>query len=253
MKNFAKYSQYYDLLYKDKDYKKEVDYLDSLIRHYTGKKRIKLLNIGCGTGNHDFWFTKKGYQVVGIDKSAKMIGIAKRKNLLEHHVEFYLAKAWQFNLSKRFDIAVSLFHVMSYLTVNEIFVKSLKNIYRHLKTKGVFIFDFWYGPAVLTQRPQIRRKRIIDGKLIINRLAVPRINFSDNTVDIKYKITVLDKGKGLSEVFNENHKMRYFFLPELEFMLKHTGFKILKSLKWQSSKEKLTQDSWSGVIIAQRD
>ena len=53
MSVFKDYSNYYDLLYSDKDYEAEADYIDHLIqKNNPGAKTI--LNLGCGTGKHDF-------------------------------------------------------------------------------------------------------------------------------------------------------------------------------------------------------
>jgi len=253
MNNFVKYARYYNLLYKDKDYEGEVNYVDRLIKRFTDKRNTTLLDIGCGTGNHDILFAKKGYRVVGIDRAGEMIAIARNRMVAGDRVEFCVSDISELILHRKFDIAISLFHVMSYLTTNELFIKSLRNISKHLKKGSLFVFDFWYGPAVLTQRPARRTKNITYESINIKRKAIPEINFNENTVDIEYKITVLNKNSGLTEIIKENHKMRYFFLPELDFMLRQSGFKIIKSFKWLSTSDALSPTSWSGVVVAKRE
>lgn len=253
MKNFVKYAAYYDLLYRDKDYKKEAGYVDSLIRRYSRKRNRTLLDVGCGTGGHAVWFVKKGYRVFGIDRSAEMVSIAKKRYPEGKRAEFMVRDISSFSSPRKFDIALSLFHVMGYLTANEGFARSLANIYRQLKKGGLFIFDFWYGPAVLAQKPARKIKEVYDANFRIRRAAVPKINFDENTVDVDYKNAILNKINGRACAFRERHKMRYFFLPELDFMLRNAGFKIIKGLKWMSFKEGLSPKSWSGVIIAERD
>ena len=253
MKNFFKYAAYYDLLYRDKDYKKEAGYVDGLIRRYSRKRNRTLLDVGCGTGGHAIWFAKKGYRVVGIDRSLEMISIAKERSPEGKRAEFSVRDISRFSLRRRFDIAVSLFHVMGYLTANEALAQSLANIHRQLKKGGLFIFDFWYGPAVLAQKPARKIKEAHDENVKIRRIATPKVNFNENTVEVDYKSVILNKNNGVASAFSERHKMRYFFLPELGFMLGNAGFKIIKSLKWMSFKDGLTPRGWSGVIIAKRD
>ena len=75
MSNFNKYSEYYDLLYGDKDYSFESEYL---YKHMTSDKELKsLLELGCGSGGHAEFFSKKGIDITGIDMSSSMIEIAK--------------------------------------------------------------------------------------------------------------------------------------------------------------------------------
>lgn len=72
------YSQYYDLLYQNKNYKKEVDYVDNLIKSYL-KNPKTLLDMGCGTGRHAELFCEKGYIVHGVDISKNMLKIAEER------------------------------------------------------------------------------------------------------------------------------------------------------------------------------
>ena len=253
MKNFIKYAQYYDLLYRDKNYKEEADYVARLIERYSHKNNKTLLDIGCGTGNHDIWFAKKGYRVVGIDRASEMDSIARNRIAAGGGLEFHLCDVSKFTLHRKFDVAVSLFHVMSYLTTNAVFIKSLQNIYKHLKRNSLFIFDFWYGPAVLTQRPSLKTKNISDGERSITRIAMPRININANTVDAHYKINIKNKKSNFRKEIVEDHILRYFFLPELYLMLELAGFKVIKCLKWMSFKEGLNENSWSGLMIARKN
>ena len=77
MSIFKRYAQYYDLLYSAKDYKGEVQYIDALIKKYTGTAK-SILDLGCGTGKHDFILAERNYRVSGVDLSEAMISIAKQ-------------------------------------------------------------------------------------------------------------------------------------------------------------------------------
>lgn len=249
---FADYAKYYNLLYKDKDYQIEVNYVENLIKKYSKNKIKTILDIGCGTGNHDVLFAKKGYEICGIDTSEEMINIAKSRINNLHNIKFYIEKSESFKLDKKFDVVVSLFHVMSYQIKNESLYGSFNNAYNHLKVDGLFIFDFWYGPAVLTDRPSIRLKELEDDSIKIYRIATPIMDPNENIVDVNYEVIIEDKINNKVNKLKETHRIRYLFLPELEFMLKNIGFKILDVLEWMTLDKKLTFSSWNGLIVVQK-
>jgi SAM-dependent methyltransferase len=60
------YSKYYDILYMDKDYDKECDFVEEAFNKYSLSKPVKILDVGCGTGGHLIPLAKRGYEVVGI-------------------------------------------------------------------------------------------------------------------------------------------------------------------------------------------
>lgn len=53
----------------------------------------------------------------------------------------------------------SLFHVLRYQITNNDVLDMLSTVKLHLKPGGLFILEFWYGPAVLMDRPEKRVKR----------------------------------------------------------------------------------------------
>ena len=72
---FKNYSKFYNLLYKDKDYDSEVDYIHKLISQNTKLKK-SILDLGCGTGIHAEMLYDKGYEIIGVDISNEMLDVA---------------------------------------------------------------------------------------------------------------------------------------------------------------------------------
>ena len=76
-KNFKKSSRYYDIIYSSKNYKKEAEYILSFLNN---SKKKQILDLGCGTGSHLKYFSKKFNSCTGIDMSKEMLKYAKIKN-----------------------------------------------------------------------------------------------------------------------------------------------------------------------------
>jgi SAM-dependent methyltransferase len=69
---FADYARYYDLLYRDKDYAAEAEYVAGLIRKFHPSAR-SILELGSGTGIHASLLAEKGITVHGIERSPEML------------------------------------------------------------------------------------------------------------------------------------------------------------------------------------
>jgi SAM-dependent methyltransferase len=250
------YSRYYDLLYADKDYGAEAAYVSRLISH--GKRAINgsLLELGCGTGRHAVELARLGYDVLGVDRSAAMVEKAQRRvapfpKRLGRRLSFVQADIEKFRIRDKFDAVISLFHVISYQTTNELVFAAFKTASHHLKRNGLFIFDVWYGPAVWTQRPSTRVKRWADQEVSITRFAEPFMNPERNTVEVCYSINCVPSKTGLRKEFRESHLMRFFFLPELKFFLMQSGFHYVRAEEWLSG-DKPSTETWSITVIAKR-
>jgi SAM-dependent methyltransferase len=254
MNVFENYAFYYDLLYKDKNYESEANYIDDLIKKYSIKAN-SILELGCGTGKHAILLVQKGYEIVGVDISQNMVDQAQKiilKNKsLGRKVSFSCADIRSLNLNKKFDAVISLFHVVSYQTTNQDLQKTFSVAKNHLNENGIFIFDCWYGPAVLTQKPETRIKRLENEKVQITRLAEPKIYANENCVDVNYQIYLHDKYKKHTCEFKETHKMRYLFKPEIELLLEQNGLKLVGFEEWESGKEP-GFDSWGVCFVAKR-
>lgn len=249
MEVFQDYAYYYNAFYQDKDYAAESGQVDTLLHRYGGDIK-KIINYGCGTGRHDIELSKLGYDCAGIDMSSLMIEIAKENSRnMQTEIAFSTADIRAYEPDERFDAVISLFHVMSYQNSNEDILAAFRSARKALDAGGLFLFDLWYGPGVLSDRPVVRVKEVQDDKYKLVRIARPVMHDKENVVDVCYEVLVIDKESGNTKTINEVHHMRYFFRPELEFYLQETGFKLLDNIDCQTLEETDYQ-SWTSYFVA---
>jgi SAM-dependent methyltransferase len=232
MSNFKLYSQYYDLLYQDKDYESEAIYVIELIKTFCDKGKT-ILELGSGTGKHANLFASAGFSVLGLERSEPMVDIARKHQ--NSDVQFQIADITEFILDQKFDIALSLFHVISYLTDNKSLINTFKNICHHLNKNGIFIFDVWHTQAVTFQVPEKRTKTLENAAIKITRQADPTILYEQNVVEVNYDIKVEDLKTKKEINIKEIHPMRHFSKQEIELLAYATGFQILHSEEFLTS------------------
>lgn len=226
-KVFDSYSAYYNLLYKDKDYLKEADYIAKLLGDVS-----TVFEMGCGTGKHAKLLTAKGYNIFGIDLSETMLEQAKSLG-----VDCALGDVRTFRCNKNFDAVISLFHVASYQTSGEDINNYFKTAAVHLNKGGKFIFDVWHKDAVLSQVPEKRTKTLENGEVKIVRYCVPNHIKEKDMVEVNYTIEITNKDNGDIETIKECHPMRYFSYSDIEKFAVKNGFEIIKSEEWLTGNE----------------
>jgi SAM-dependent methyltransferase len=246
---FDAYARYYDLLYRDKDYASESEYVAAHIRKLAPQAK-RILELGCGTGAHAEHLARLGYFVHGVDMSEAMLARAETRkaslsSTVADRLSFSLGDVRTIRTGHTYDAVISLFHVMSYQTSNADLEAAFDTASVHLQPGGLFLFDFWYGPAVLMQRPEVRVKRLADEDIKVTRIAEPEMHVNENVVDVSYTVFIETKTTGLIEQLHETHRMRYFFLPELE---RYHGviWKVSVSEDWMGNRS-LSEQSWAGI------
>lgn len=245
LKSFERYSSYYDLINKDKDYKSETEYLKNIIDRYENNAKT-ILEFGSGTGKHGLALCKQGFDVIGIEKNSIM-----HKTALSEGFPNELADITNFKLEKRFDVVLAIFHVISYLVENDDVEKTFINAANHLNKNGLFIFDIWYLPAVLHQKPEIRIKKVQDDNTEIIRIATPKTHYERNVVDVNYTFLVKNKLTNQWSKFEETHSMRYFSIPEISYIAKSTGFKLVKAEEFLTGNTP-SPDTWGVCFVLKK-
>ena len=167
MSVFDNYAVYYDLLNNSKNYKSECEYLINHIKkHKAGSRDI--LEFGSGTGKHAKYLINNKFSLVGVEASKKMIENAPAN--LQDCLPYGDIRT--FKVNKKFDVVLSIYHVISYLNNdNDILSCFNNNANNHLKKDGIFMFDVWYAPAVLNLGVETRVRRFENSNHKIVRIA----------------------------------------------------------------------------------
>lgn len=136
------FSKYYDIVFSKADYDADVRAINLILRG-CGIISGKILDLGCGTGQHAIRLAKIGYEVKGVDIDPEMIKRAQLNAEREKvYIKFIVGDMRSFDSDEQFDCILCLFGSFGHL-IKESDVKMLfSKVYNLLKRGGVFIFDF---------------------------------------------------------------------------------------------------------------
>ena len=205
-------SDYYHVLYKNRDYSEARNFIDNIVEYIDLKKGSQILDLACGIGRHSIYLDKIGFKVVGTDKSPNNIKKAKAS-----HNQFlsFLQMEMIDDTNHKYDIIFNLFTSFGYVN-HDYNLKTIKNIERQLKDDGIVVIDF------------------MNTLFVKNNLVIEETKVID---DLSFKIKRRSDGKHIYKEIKFNDKKDYFFqekvmdlsLKDFEDYLKRYNLKIIKT------------------------
>ena len=180
MKNIESYSfdkiiKYYDDLSKNGLF----SYENKIINNFFCKP-ANVLDIGCGTGRTTVVLRNMGYDVVGIDFSAKMIEMAKR-NAPYIKYEIQDVRNLSFD-SELFDYAFFSFNGLMLLETYKDRKKAVLEIARVLRDEGLFFFTTPFIDNKIDTKYWKEKKKLFQ-KSFENFTEEEYLNFGDEVTD----------------------------------------------------------------------
>jgi SAM-dependent methyltransferase len=243
------YAGVYDALYAEKDYDSENALLKRIFHEHTGAV-CSVLDIGCGTGGHAIPLAVDGYDVVGIDRSADMLALARDKAIAEKaDITWYQADARHLDIGRRFDAAIMMFAVLGYQIHNHDILAVLANVRQHLKPNGVFVFDFWYGPSVLYNRPRSVLKVVTTPSGKVFRTSSSTLDTTHHLCIVRFNILRIAQDHHFEEI-EEAHPVRFFFPLEIEHFLEISGLRLEALRAFPDFDRQANDDDWNAVAVA---
>lgn len=142
MTGYSTFARYYDNLTANIDYIKRAEYFHEIIKRYKNTEGSILLDLACGTGSISEEMAKIGYDVIGVDYSDEMLGIALDKKFDSGLNILYLCQDMRkLDLYGSMDVTIcaldSINHLNSLADVKKVF----ENVALFSEPQGLFIFD----------------------------------------------------------------------------------------------------------------
>lgn len=244
---FSDSASLYDLLYEEKDTSGEIGWILSRLKARGLPDSGKILEIGAGTGRHARGFADVGYTVTAIDPSEEML-----KRAAPHdRVSFLRADGVNLRLDQKFDAVLALFHVVSYQATPAMVSSFFHTASEHLNDGGLFGFDIWYSPAVMSLQPEDRVLTKEVDELRVTRLAKPVEDVPHSRVDVKYTYTVEEVTSGTARTFEEVHAMRHFTSTEIQLIAEAHGLSVVDSCEFMSERAP-SRETWGVWFTLQK-
>jgi SAM-dependent methyltransferase len=235
----SEYAILYDLFHENKNYKKEIEELLSLLNYPDPSSSI--LDFGCGSGKHLHELSKMGFQVDGYDKSKEMIILAKKRlpnaRLTSSLKEF----------KQRYAIVYSLFDVMSYQNSHLELEQYFNEISTLVEPHGIVVVDGWSQSGLKLSPPVMTNRSVIWQNRRIERRVKP---VSSKIEDIyNLEISLWDEDKDL-EIACELHSLRAWSLEEVIKVCAQNKLELLDTFVPSQPMKNLELSDWRfGVVL----
>jgi len=129
---------------------------------FDNRKKLKVLDVGCGTGRGAIRIGKKGHQAVGVDYTIEMLNVAnkKKKSLDLSNVSFEQGSAKELPFpDDSFDcvVAFNFIHMFG-IEPQKVFIEEMTRV---LKLNGILIieFDNYYKAGLIGAIVQKQKSR----------------------------------------------------------------------------------------------
>lgn len=217
MNSYTDFSEYYDrLMRSDFNYEHIADYLENLFDLFGCNPNL-VCELACGTGNITLPLSKRGYDMIAVDKSYEMLDIARKKS--DGSILFLNQDMTKLDLYGSVDAVICMIDGINYvLNPNSLF-----NMFKRIKTcflepGGIFIFD-------ISSEYKLKEK-IGSNTFVYNGEDIYyswENRFVRKMSDMYLTFFVRHKN-GLYRRFAERHIQRAYREDEIICMLKKAGF-----------------------------
>mgnify|MGYP000850987539 FL=1 len=211
-------AEYYDAIYLAmKDYAAETNLLKQIIFAHLQTDGRRLLDIACGTGLH-LEQLQTDFQVEGMDISAEMIEVARRRL---PGIPLHVGDMANFSLRNTYDVITCLFSSIGYVRTVERLQRAAECMADHLKPGGLLLVEPWFTPDMWhPNTPHIATVDLPD-------LKIARVNTSmvDGRISILDLHHLVGTPQG-TQYFLEHHELGLFTRDEMTDAFLRTGLSV---------------------------
>lgn len=258
MDAYQDFAYVYDEFMDETPYEKWCERIDVLIQKYGVSKPKRdakdvleseknlVVDLGCGTGVLTELLYDKGYDMIGVDNSEDMLGIAMRKKAESGREILYLLQDMRgLELYSTVGAVISVCDCVNYILEEEELIQTFSLINNYLYPGGIFIFDF---------NTEYKYREVIgDTTIAENRENCSFIweNYYDEEECLnEYDVTIfVQEENGLFRRFTETHVQRGYTTEQIKHLLEQSGLEIVEWMDADTNEE-VKEESERVLVVA---
>lgn len=258
MEAYQDFAYVYDTFMDETPYEEWCERIDALIRTYgvsepkrnaedvLDSEKNLVLDLGCGTGTLTERLYQKGYDMIGVDNSESMLGIAmEKRNLSGNEILYLLQDMRELELYSTVGTVISVCDSVNYILEEEELLQVFSLVNNYLYPGGIFVFDF---------NTEYKYREVIgDATIAENREECSFIweNYYDEETCInQYDVTVfVQEEDDRFRRFTETHYQKGYTVEQITALLERAGMKLVEL--WDADTEgAITTESERVLVVA---
>ncbi len=240
------FSGFYDRLTDNVEYEKRADYFCRLLSLCDIQGGI-LLDLGCGTGSMSVKMAEKGFDVIGVDSSVGMLGVAQQKAYESGRQILLLNQPMQdIDLYGTVDCAICVLDGINHLNDSDEVRQTFEKVSLFMNKGGAFAFDV---------NTIYKHKNVLADNAFIYDFDdlfcawQNNYNSADNSVDIM--LDFFEEEDGVYYRSSENFSEQAYELSDISLWLSDAGFDII-GIYDDLTTDPVKPDSERAVFLAKK-
>lgn len=221
---YSVFARYYDILTANIDYKKRADYFHGIIDMFKKTEGNILLDLACGTGSISEEMAKIGYDVIGVDYSDEMLGIALDKKFDSGlNIQYLCQDMRKLDLYGSMDVTICALDSINHLNSIKDIKKVFENVALFSEPNGLFIFDI---------NTLFKHRNILANNTFTyetdNVFCVWENTFIPDTDEVKMNLEFFElEENGLYSRSSDSFSEKAYSEETIEVLLNECGFEVL--------------------------
>lgn len=229
----------YDKLNADINYEAWADFVEANFDRYLEERPELVLDLACGTGSMTLALAKRGYDMIGVDGSEEMLGVAFERGMGAGCL-FLLQDMRSFELYGTVGAVTCCLDSVNYLVDDGDLEQCFATVHNYLDPNGLFLFDM--------NTPYKFENVYADNAYILedgSSYCGWQNAYDRETRICDFYLSVFHEKDGVYVRADEEQRERCYSFAEIAEALRKTGFELLSvSDDFSFSEPRETSERW---------